>query len=117
MAEYRKLSTAERERMARHILTKVHADQSTMVNNIIDERRSSRRCKVRQFNCDGIARKTRIRQRLLYKLAIRELVAMQENLTQITNERKTKEENVEDLGRGTSETKGQSAKAQKVLST
>ncbi len=110
---------AERERMARHILTKVHADQSTMVNNIIDERRSSRRCKVRQFNCDGIARKTRIRQRLLYKLAIRELVAMQENLTQITNERKTKEENVEDLGRGTSEKKGQSkkAKAQKVLST
>jgi hypothetical protein len=109
MAEYRKGFTAdERERMSRHVLTKAHADQSTMVHNILAERRSSRRNKVRQFNCKNLARNIRIRKRLRLKLAARELVATEENLTSRKNDPSAKKEDAQEPRKGPRKEKSES---------
>jgi hypothetical protein len=107
---YAKLPASDRERMARHVLTKVQADQSTMVNNILAERGSSRRKKVIQRDCNQAERKVKIKKRLLFKLMCQKVAALKEKVASSKNERKAKEENAEDLGRGSSEKKGKPKK-------
>ena len=86
-----------------HRLDEVAGNASTRVNNIVVEQSSSRRRKVRYFDCAQAVRRGKIRERLQKKLA----------LLRKYNERKAAEEDAKNPGSRPSQTR---AKPQKTSS-
>ena len=108
--EYSKLPAEERERRARVRLFENRAPQSTLVNNLLNERFASRRRKVRQVDDDQTIRRNKQRYRLLQKLALKRMIAHKENLEKEQNESEATQENAKDPRGRKSKKKGQPRK-------
>ena len=108
--EYSKLPAEERERRARVRLFENRAPQSTLVNNLLNERFASRRRKVRQVDDDQTIRRNKQRIRLLQKLALKKMAAFEKNLEREQNESEATQENVKDPRGRKSKKKGKPRK-------
>ena len=106
--KWSQLPLEQREADVQDLMRRTGAHSSTLINNLVAERQQSRRRKVRQNDDNQAARKLKMKQRLLFKLALKKMTAHKENLKKEQNERETAQENAQNPRRRPRKKKGQS---------